>query len=193
VVEARASPPRSIRPRALRLAQRLEAETGKALEVAVERDQRRAVLNGESGQVGVVAEIPRRAGCSQQTSEQRLVSFGGVEDLRARVRQPVVDQPQGLVYGQWFLEDPLTCCQPHEPEQGHPSEPQAGRTGIGFRKPVHGYTVLWQSLIDCIEEHVGDNNQKKWAVSSARTQFGDQFLVFQLGCQRIRLGQIDQW
>ena len=81
------------------------------------------MFDGQCGEVRVRREVAAGAGRAQQGAENLEMPRSRVYDLRWWLREPGLDDRNGICYRQRLLDDVRPRGQSEKREKGHPSEP----------------------------------------------------------------------
>ncbi len=131
-----------------------QAQSRESTEVAVEAAQLGTVLDGKRGEVGVGDEIAARACADQQARQHGGVAFSGVKEAGARVVEPVVDLPQGLIDGERARKDAGACGDAQETQQHDPGIANAVGRVMRVFQPARCGGLLRRIGVDRVQQHV---------------------------------------
>ena len=85
------------------------------------------MLDGQSGKVCIRYQIAANARAEQRARKHGGVTLGGIQQARAGVMQPGIDDTQCLVDRQRPRKDPAARGQAQEAQQRRPAKPDTGR------------------------------------------------------------------
>jgi len=99
------------------------------------------VLDGQRGQVSVVGEVAGRPQRSQQAAQDGSVPRGGVDDRRARLGEPPIDDVEHVFRPVWPGEYGGPGGEPYDGKQNLPGEPDRLGAGKGVVQTAPGAGV----------------------------------------------------
>lgn len=134
--------------------QPIQSQACKTLEVAVEGAEDGTMLDGDGCQVRVVDEIASATGTDQEAGKQRPMSVSGTDDASARMRKPLVHEPQRFGDGKGLRENATLRSEAQKSSQCQPRKTHSGSIVIGFFQPSKRGRVLGRIRIDGIYQHV---------------------------------------
>src|SRR6266540_6976346 len=112
-------------------------------------------------------EVSGRPEWSQELSQQSAVAIGRVDDRRAWLLDPGVDQIEGFVEIERRLEYARVGAEPDEGEQHRPGERERLRTGEPSFQPAPRAFVMRRGLVDRVQQEI-DVDQLHLRSSSLR-------------------------
>src|SRR6266567_2899405 len=143
--------------------QPVPAQTGEPGEVGVERDDLRAVLDGQRREMSVVDEIASRAYNVQQIEEDGSVSRARIRDHGSRGREPPTDQLARMAHVQRGGKGITARAQSQERDDHEPAETDGLVAGERCNDPVPGEFMCLGSFVHAIEENVRvDDLHRGW-------------------------------
>src|SRR5919202_3034523 len=126
-----------------------------ATEVAIERHDRGAMLEGKRRKVRVADEVARRPRASEQSPQERDVTAGWLRCQGLRSRKPPVEDFRRLLGGERWGED---CWMGGESQERQVHDPGKGDRLAACKRapqPVPRDGVLACALIDGVQQDVG--------------------------------------
>ena len=132
----------------------LQLQARKAPEIVIERTQRCAMLDGDSGEVCIGSEVAGAVGTDHQPRQQCAVTIRGIEYASVGVVEPVIDQAKRVLHSQRVGEDAGLRSQSNEAKYGDPTETDTARFGKRCFQPLSCWGMLRDVAVDGIQQDV---------------------------------------